>query len=85
VCGGRQGFPWNIHAVAEELIPNGVLFSEYDSYGSWVMSQHPEHFDVDYKISYVRNPLTQSSKSTGDFIKNLKCCLNHKRICALGK
>lgn len=99
-----QGFPWNVHAVAEKLIRSGFLFSEFDSYGSWVMQHQPSEFAVDYKISYVRNPgtmlapqimskgvvarrlgQTRSQRNIPTFIKNVKCCLNHKRICELGK
>jgi hypothetical protein len=93
-----------VHAVAEKLISSGFMFSEFDSYGSWVMQHQPSKFAMDYKISYVRNPgtmlapqtlskgvvarrLGQSAPQPGvpTFLKNVKCCLNHKRICELGK
>ena len=102
-----QGFPWNVHAVAEKLIRSGFLFSEFDTYGSWVMQHQPSQFAMDYQISYVRNPGTMlapqitskgvvarrlgqtqpnaRTKNVPMLIKNVKCCLNHKRICELGK
>ena len=47
-----QGFPWNLHAVAESLIESNVLFSEFDSYGGWVMEHHPEAFNMDFDVSF---------------------------------
>ncbi|KAK3287903.1 hypothetical protein CYMTET_4608 [Cymbomonas tetramitiformis] len=82
----KRGFPWSIHSVAEELFPSGTMFSEYDSYGSWVMDMHPQEFAMDYHISYVRNPTTRKSGANGpEFKEGMHCCLTHKRICALGK
>jgi len=85
-----KGFPWNIHSLANSLISHRVFFSEYDSYGSWVMEHHPEAFELDFKITYVRNPGTTCAKCPHKagvpvMHNNLHCCLNHKRICALGK
>eukprot|EP00959_Pyramimonas_sp_CCMP1952_P384343 8054968-Pyramimonas_sp.AAC.1 len=64
-----------------------AMFSEYDSYGSYVLTQHPEALKMDYGISYVRNPDTHgkaASDSGPEFVK-MPCCLSQKRICELGK
>jgi len=85
-----KGFPWSIHAVANEAIKQNVFFSEYDSYGSWVMKHHPDAFEADYDISYIRNPKTLEGAVQDKFgamhmQKTLQCCLRHKDICSLGK
>uniref|UniRef100_A0A7S0R9K3 Glycosyltransferase n=1 Tax=Pyramimonas obovata TaxID=1411642 RepID=A0A7S0R9K3_9CHLO len=82
----RQGFPWNLHEVANKLMSINAMFSEYDSYGSYVLAQHPESLKMDYGISYVRNPETHAKKNkdTAEFV-DMRCCLSQKRICELGK
>jgi len=87
---GFKGFPWNLHAVAESLIESNVLFSEFDSYGGWVMEHHPEAFNMDFDVTYVRNPGTSNPKAQDEhggpaIVSNLRCCLSQKRVCQLGK
>jgi len=79
----RKGFPWNLHEVADKTFSSGALLSEYDSYGSWVMMHHADQFHMDYSVTYTRNPGV-SQLEDGNFVE-MRCCLNHKRICDLGK
>eukprot|EP00242_Pyramimonas_sp_CCMP2087_P010876 CAMPEP_0198202848 /NCGR_PEP_ID=MMETSP1445-20131203/6077_1 /TAXON_ID=36898 /ORGANISM="Pyramimonas sp., Strain CCMP2087" /LENGTH=398 /DNA_ID=CAMNT_0043873969 /DNA_START=265 /DNA_END=1461 /DNA_ORIENTATION=+ len=86
----KLGFPWNIHAVADKLIEANVLFSEFDTYGGWMMNHKERSMEMDFDISYVRNPGTSNPKAPSlnggpAFVSNLRCCLNQKRVCALGK
>ena len=93
--GETRGFPWDIHRLANEVVPN-AWFSEYDTYGSYVRSTYPEEFHVDYGLVYNRNaaaniataPPKGGGKRKGggdDRLPRFSCCLTHKRICSLGK
>lgn len=47
----RKGFPWNLHEVANKLMAINAMFSEYDSYGSYVLTHHPDSMKMDYHVS----------------------------------
>lgn len=53
-------------------------FSEFDSYGSWVWTRHPQHVDFWHKSDalYVRYP---------EPLKQGECCPTYKTLCALSK
>ena len=93
-----RGFPWDLHALANELVPN-AWFSEYDTYGSFVRTHYPDEFHVDYGLLYNRNAeaavggggggkSSKGGKAKGgadDAPAKFSCCLTHKRICALSR
>lgn len=51
-------------------------FSEYDSYGSWVWTRHPQHVDFWHKSDdlWIRYPKP---------LKKGECCPTYKTLCAL--
>mmetsp|Transcript_26505 Transcript_26505/g.84872 ORF Transcript_26505/g.84872 Transcript_26505/m.84872 type:complete len:802 (+) Transcript_26505:329-2734(+) len=51
-----QSYPWNILALANVAIKENYYWADYDSYPSWVAQKHPERYNADFSVHFLRNP-----------------------------
>lgn len=75
--GRSRVFPWNVYELANEYIGQKLHLSEYDTYGSWLTTHHPERV-VAVRLPYERNPTALVTHARQSKV----CCLSEATVCA---